>query len=173
MTKLTGTEINNVLKRERLIRKKTQPLLESGVDIKTINGSSIAGPGDLVVDGGGSSAGAVIATFDGGSGFIPADTYCDVYVPFNFTITKATLLADVSSSAVIGVWKDTYGNYPPTVADSITGAAPPTLSSAIKSQDAVLTGWTALVASGSTLRFNVNSVSGAKRLVLTLEGTKS
>lgn len=121
---------------------------------------------------GGSAAAYVGATFDGGGSDIAASSQCDVYVPYAFTITRVTLLADAAGSIVIDVWRDTYGNYPPTVADKITASAPPTLSSASKGQDATLTGWTKAIAAGSTLRFNVNSCTGIKRCQIMLEGVK-
>jgi hypothetical protein len=50
---LTRPEANAILEREKLIRKKIQPLLGDSGSLKTINGSSILGEGDLVVTGGG------------------------------------------------------------------------------------------------------------------------
>jgi hypothetical protein len=90
-------------------------------------------------------------------------------IPFPITITKATLLGDQTGSIVIDIWKDSYTNYPPTNEDSITASAPPTLSSAAKSQDTTLTGWTVLIAAGSILRMNVDSVTTTQRVTLALE----
>jgi len=98
-------------------------------------------------------------------------TKCWVVAPVAGTITRATLLADVSGSAVIAVWKDTYANYPPTIGDSITASAPPTLSAATRSQDSTLTGWTASIAANDVLLFNLDSVATCKKLVLSLEIT--
>lgn len=97
------------------------------------------------------------------------------YLPFDFaaTITQATLLADVSGSIVIDIWKDTYANYPPTVADTITAAAKPTLAAAQKSQDATLTGWTTAIAAGDVLGFNVDSAATVKQVTLALKLTKT
>jgi hypothetical protein len=83
----------------------------------------------------------------------------DLSIPFACTITGVRLLADQSGSIVVNIWKDTYANYPPTVADKITASAPPTISTAVKSEDTTLTGWTTAIAAGSTLRFNVDSVT--------------
>lgn len=126
-----------------------------------------------LVYAGGSAAAYVGATFDGGGADILTGSQCDVFVPYAFTITKVTLLADAVGSIVIDIWKDTYGNYPPTVADKITASAPPTLSSASKGQDATLTGWTKPVAASSTLRFNVNSCTGIKRCQILIEGVRT
>lgn len=115
----------------------------------------------LVIDG----QGTAIST--GVKGF--------VRVPFSGTITKATLLStDASATAgdiVIDIWKDTYANYPPTDADSITASAPPTLSAANKYEDSTLAGWTTSVTSGDILGFNVDSVATVTRVLLVLEVT--
>lgn len=113
---------------------------------------------NLVIDGGGSAITAGIKT--------------DLLVGFNCTIIKATLLADQTGSIVIDIWKDSYSNYPATVADSIVSSAKPTLSSASKSQDSTLTGWTTSLTKGDILRFNVDSASTVTRAVLILEVTR-
>lgn len=84
----------------------------------------------------------------------------DYYVPFSCTIAGATILADTSGNLVLDVWKDVFANYPPTVADTITASAKPTLSSAASYRDTTLSGWTVDIAAGDTLRVNVDSVSG-------------
>jgi hypothetical protein len=61
--------------------------------------------------------------WDGGGSAVAAGTYQDVVVPHACTITGWTLTADVSGSAVVDIWKDTYANYPPAVADTITASA--------------------------------------------------
>lgn len=93
----------------------------------------------------------------------------DLTIPFNCTITEWTLLADASGSVVIDIWKDTYANYPPTVADTITGSAKPTISASTKGQSSTLTGWTTTIAAGDTLRFNVDSASTVSRVTLSLK----
>lgn len=107
-------------------------------------------------------------TIDGGGSVIPTGIIGDLVVDFNCTITSATLLADQSGSVVVDIWKDTYANYPPTVADTITASAKPTLSGAIKSQDATLTGWTKTITSGDILRFNVDSSATLTRVLVAL-----
>jgi hypothetical protein len=97
----------------------------------------------------------------------------DVHADFAFTIVQWTLLADASGSLVVDIWKDTYANYPPTVADTITASAKPTISAATKGQSSTLTGWTTNVAAGDVLRFNVDSVSGIAAATLILKVTKT
>ncbi len=114
---------------------------------------------NFVIDGGGS----VLTT--GLKGFLE--------VPFNLTITGVTLMADQSGSAVIDIWKDTYANFPPTIADTITASAKPTLSSAQKSKDTTLTGWTTSVTAGDILAFNVDSATTVQRLTIAITGKKT
>lgn len=116
--------------------------------------------------------GAVGIVIDGGGSVITTGVKGFVEVPFAGTITAATLLstdaAVTSGSIVIDVWKDTYANYPPVVGDSITASAKPTLSSAIKSRDTTLTGWTTAVAAGDILGFSVSSVTTLTKVALSL-----
>ena len=88
--------------------------------------------------------------------------------PVAGTITGVRLLADQSGSIVIDIWKDTYANYPPTVADTITAAAKPTIITALKSEDTTLTGWTLSVSAGDVFGFNIDSVTTIQRIILEL-----
>lgn len=117
---------------------------------------------------------AIGFVIDGGGAAITTGTLKNpLRIPFACTINSVTLLADQTGSIVIDIWKDTYANYPPTVADSICASAKPTLSSAIKSEDTTLTGWTKTVAAGDTLLFNVDSASTVQNVTLTLKVTKA
>jgi len=95
-----------------------------------------------------------------------------VSCPVAGTITKVRLLSSDSSatsgSIVVDVWKDTYANYPPTVADTITASAKPTITTATKSEDSTLTGWTTSVSAGDVFGFNVDSVTSLKRVTIEL-----
>lgn len=107
--------------------------------------------------------GTTIST--GVKGYVP--------VPYDCTITKATLVADQTGSIVIDIWKDTYANFPPLDADSITASAPPTLSTAQKSEDSTLTGWTTTITAGDVLAFNVDSITSITEVTLMLWITKT
>jgi len=135
--------------------------------------ASPSNTGWLVVSTGtsGSIVHSIGITIDGGGSTPSTGIKGDFFVPYNATINSVTLLADQSGSIVIDIWKDTYANYPPTNADSITASAKPTLSSATKSQDTTLTGWTTTLSAGDTLRFNVDSVSTITRVTLVLKIT--
>lgn len=110
---------------------------------------------------------------DGGGSAITTGVKGDIEIPYNCTITRVTMLADQTGSAVVNLWVDTYANFPPTVADKITASAPPTISSASKSQDTTLTGWTTSLTSGSILRYNVDSASTVTRVTVSLKVTRT
>lgn len=107
----------------------------------------------------------------GSASALVAANCADVYVraPCAGTITAARVLTQGGTgSCVIDVWKDTYANFPPTVADTITAAAKPTVSSGIKSEDTTLTGWTTSVSEGDILAFHVDSTSTFTNIVVYL-----
>lgn len=106
---------------------------------------------------------------DGGGAAITVGVKMDVVMPWAGIIESVTLLADQSGSIVLDFWKDTYANYPPTVADTITASAKPTISATSKSQDAVLTGWTRTFAEGDVIRINVDSVATIQRLSIAVK----
>lgn len=107
-------------------------------------------------------------TVDGGGAVITTGVKGFSSVPASGTIIRARMLADQSGSAVINVWKDVFANYPPTVADKITAAAPPTLTAQDHSEDVTLTGWTTSVTVGDVIGFNVDSATTVQRVTLEL-----
>jgi hypothetical protein len=119
---------------------------------------------EFIIDG----SGAVITT--GTKGYLKS--------PFGGTITKATLLADQSGSIVVDVWKCTYSQFDaggthPVSGDKITASAPPTISSATKSTDSTLTGWTTSFSTDDVFAFNVNSVTTCQRVTIILDVTRT
>ena len=122
-----------------------------GLDVSTIN---------FVIDGGGS---AITTGIKG-----------DLVVDFACTVTAWTILGDQTGSIVVDIWRDSYANFPPTVADTITGAEKPTISSATKGQDTSLNsgaGWA--VSAGDVLRFNVDSIATLTRVTVALKVVRS
>jgi hypothetical protein len=95
-----------------------------------------------------------------------------IEIPFGMVITGWTLLGDQTGSIEIDVWKDTYANFPPTIADTIAGTELPTISAATKGQDLTLSSWTTAVAAGDVLAFNVNSAATITRATLSIRGYK-
>lgn len=118
--------------------------------------------------------GAITVTIGDGVNAITAGTKALLAeMPYAGTITGWTLVSDASGSIVIDVWKDTYANIPPTIADTIAGSEKPTLSSAQKNQDLSLSTWTTSLAKGDSLIFNVDSAATVTRVSLVLRIAKS
>ena len=119
------------------------------------------------------SAAAFTFRFDGaGSALTTGAKKVYFRVPFACTITSWEIVSDVSGSVVFDIWKDTYANYPPTVADTITASAKPTLTSATKAQSSTLTGWTTSLSAGDYVEVNIDSASTLTIAMLTLRVTK-
>jgi hypothetical protein len=103
-----------------------------------------------------------------GAGVIATGVKMYIEVPVTLKIIGWTLVANVSGSIVIDVWRDSYANFPPTVADTIAGSEKPTLSSVQKNQDLTLTTWTQTVNAGDVLGINVDSATTVEQVTLTL-----
>ena len=114
---------------------------------------------------------AVLA-FAGGGSDIADDTVVDSYVPTAATITGITISATdaAACSSVVDLWVDTYANFPPTVADTITASAKPTLSTALVNKDTTLTSWTTAVSADSFIRGNVDSNDCTGTVIVTIFG---
>jgi len=165
----------------------TTPLTTLDIDGGTDIGEAIVDDDLFVIDNGGGgtnrkTAASRIKTYvgtiraiefviDGGGSAITTGVKGYLEIPFACTINRVTLLADQSGSIVVDVWKDTYANYPPVDADSITASAVPTISSATKSQDSTLSGWTTAISAGDILGFNVDSISTCERVTISLKVT--
>jgi hypothetical protein len=107
-------------------------------------------------------------TIDGGGSAISTGVKQYISIPYDCTITGWILVADVSGSIVIDVWKDTYANHPPTVADTIASTEKPTISSSTKGQNLALSAWTVGVQKGDVIGFNVDSCSTITKATLTI-----
>ena len=129
-------------------------------------GTDYLAPGNVQVAG-------IGITIDGGGSVITTGVKGYLYVPYNCTINSVTMLADQSGSIVVDVWKVAYASFPPTVTNTITASALPTITSAQKSQNLTLTGWTTSVSAGDTIAFNVNSATTITRLNMLLAVTKT
>jgi hypothetical protein len=103
---------------------------------------------------------------------VPAN---DVFVACQGTgeITKVTIVTEGGpGSCVIDIWRDELADFPPTVADSITAAAKPTISSDDTYEDSTLTGWDTAVIAGNILAFHLESVSGFSMVHIQIEITQ-
>jgi acetylornithine/succinyldiaminopimelate/putrescine aminotransferase len=97
----------------------------------------------------------------------------DVLWEFGAIITSWNIFADVTGSIVIDIWSDTYGNFPPTIAKTITGSEKPTLYHAIKNQNTSLMTFTTTVISGDIWRFNVDSIESVSRVTVAFAYTRT
>jgi hypothetical protein len=84
-----------------------------------------------------------------------------VVIPHAGLITSVTLLSDQSGGGCfVGIWKDTFANFPATSGDTIAPSGVPLISGAVRSTysgTAALSGWTTAVAAGDVLTFAVHS----------------
>jgi hypothetical protein len=108
---------------------------------------------------------------DGGGSAITTGVKGDIYFEAAYTISAWTLLADASGAIKIDLWMDTYANYPPTDADSITnGHEPEIAASGVKAQDTDIADWTDVtIAAGQSIRVNVDSAATITRCTLALK----
>ncbi len=99
------------------------------------------------------------ATFNGGGSAIAANSKQWVYVPYGTTIQSWTIGCDASGSIAFDVQMDTYANFS-TSMTSIAGTDFPTVTTATKAQDLVLTGWgTTAIPAGDYILFKVTSAT--------------
>jgi hypothetical protein len=108
---------------------------------------------------------------DGGGAAITTGVKGAIEVPFTGTITASRLYADQSGDIVLTIKKATYSGLP--TFSSIVASAKPTLSSAQKSQDTTLTGWTTAVTAGDWLEYTVDSAATVERVTSSLTLTRS
>lgn len=151
---------------------------DSGDTLYILDGGTVGVGGTdkkITVDNllGGVKEGTINFVIDGGGSAITTGVKGFVQIDFACTIDSVTLLADQSGSIVVDIWKDTYANYPPADADTITASAVPTITTATKSTDATLTGWTTSIAAGDILGFNVDSITTCERVTLALKVTRT
>ena len=104
--------------------------------------------------------------------YVPLTTGAQGYytVPYSGTITGWTLTADVAGSIVFDIWKKAGAI--PTVTDTITASAKPSLSSAQLGSSNTLTGWTTTLLEGDVLGYNIDSCSVITQVTLTIKVTK-
>lgn len=119
----------------------------------------------------------IAKTFTKGATFVNASAALSVPVndvpvniPIDCIISKVRIFTTGGTgSCVLDIWADIYGNFPPTVADSICASAKPTISSGVKYEDSTLTGWTTQLSAGDVLFFHLESTSTFKTIAIVLE----
>lgn len=119
-------------------------------------------------------SGAIEVVVDGFGYALNAGLACYLTVPFDCTIQGATLLGSTSGSTSVDIWKCTYAQFDagathPVSGDTICGSTPPTISSATKSSNTTLTGWTTTLSEGDILAFNVGATTAMTRVTLSVD----
>ena len=163
-SKITETKLEDATDHKDLTSGNPHSVSKSDVSLSNVVNVDLSkGNFNYIIDGGGSA--------------ITTGIKSDIEIPFDCTITSVTLLGDQSGSIVIDLWKTTYSAFDnsthPVVGDSITASAKPTLSSASKSTDSTLTGWTKSITSGDIIRVNVDSCTTTERCVLIIGFTRT
>jgi len=102
---------------------------------------------------------------DGGGVAITTGIKGDIEIPFNCYIKNGHILADVSGSIRIDMWKDVYANYPPVAGDILDYYY---ITSAIKGEFTPTPG-AFTFAKGDILRINVYSCTTITRCTLSLQ----
>jgi hypothetical protein len=113
-------------------------------------------------------AGRIEIGFDGHGQAPATGVKTDFVVPYPMRITGWTVVADVAGSAQLDLWRAAYANYPPTVADSVTGSDKPRLSSELKAQSVALTDWVKDWAADDLVRVNLDSAETLTRATVIL-----
>lgn len=144
----------------------TQTMVTQHQAALAINWSQLVGTAPTITRG---------ATFTTGEPGEPVTTPVNdvmVRIPFAATITKVSVLTQGGpGDCVIDIWSDTFGVFPPTVGDSITASAKPTISSGVKYEDSTLTDWDTNVAAGDVLLFHLESATTFDTIFVILELT--
>ena len=103
-----------------------------------------------------------------GSTTIPTGIQFDLEVPWKGEIHWHRLVSQSAVTIQFDVWKDTYANYPPTVADTIYGTKP-ALSAATKDE---LTSLVVAISKGDWLTINCDSNTDCLACTLSLGGIR-
>ncbi len=96
-----------------------------------------------------------------------------IRAPFSGIIQSVSLFADQIGSIEVDIWKTDLAGFPPTIANSITGGHPATITLDQDSEDTVLTDWDKTVNEDDIFAFNVDSVSTIQRVTISLKIQRS
>jgi hypothetical protein len=107
-------------------------------------------------------------TIDGAGSVITPGVKQYLRVPYNCTITSAEIVADITGSIIIDIYKSTYANFPPTSSIIVGSENRPTLNNALTYKNTTLTGWNTTLSAGEYIGFYVDTVNSVKKITLTL-----
>jgi hypothetical protein len=97
---------------------------------------------------------------------VVAGTVSYVRVPYGGTIRSWSLVATVASTATFDIWK--LNAALPTVTNTITASAKPSLTTATTNFSATLTGWTTAVTAGDVFGFRLDTLTSGTPTSITL-----
>ena len=142
----------------------------SGSGISGFSGSGISGFSGSGISGfSGVTNRSFGITVDGQGGVVSTGQKGYCIVPYSGTIQSWTIISDASGSIVFDIWK-TAGPTIPTVANTITASAKPTLSSQQTATSSSLGTWSTLaVTTGDFIGWNVDSASTITRAILSIK----
>lgn len=130
----------------------------TGLTATTISASTYYGIPDTIGIG-----------FDGQGGVISTGNTTYRVMGYNGRITGWDLVATTTGTCVIDIWKIASGSTLPTVANSITDAAKPTLTTGYISSDTNLTSWTSTsFNAGDIIAYTVDSATTVTKITLSL-----
>ena len=118
---------------------------------------------------------AINYVIDGGGAAITVGTVGFLEVPFACHVNRWTLMGDRHGSFVVDIWRDSYANFPPTDADSMSGTTNmPAISGTVMAQGADLSGWgTQGITGGDILVYHVDSCTAIELCTIALKVTKT
>ncbi len=100
-------------------------------------------------------------TCDGNGGQVSSGYKGQIIVPYSGVIHSWNLMADISGTCTVDVWKSQSPTYP-TVGDSITNGNKPQLSNQKINEGLDLSGWSTLrITKNDIIGFNVDSIDGS------------
>lgn len=135
-------------------------------------GASLAFSGSALAVATNTRSGTAGIVFDGGGSAVTVNKKNYITCPFAGTITGWNITVD-TGTCTIDVWKIATGTAIPTVANTITAAALPAISTGTAKHSTTLTGWTTAVAADDIFGFNLSAVSGATLISFNLEISKT
>jgi hypothetical protein len=115
---------------------------------------------------------AIAFAFGNGLNGIPSNmVLTTVRMPFDGVWTKWTVTCpfDATPDATLDIWTDAYGNFPPTVADSICASEKPKVAGTRMNESEVLAGWQRRFNAGDVITIYGQSFSNCRGFTLTLD----
>lgn len=96
---------------------------------------------------------------------------CSFRMPFDGAWTKWSLTCPYNTAPVVtlDIWSDSYGNFPPTVADSICASDKPKVAGTPKNESTALLGWEKRFSAGDVIYVNLQEARDCFGFTLTLE----